>query len=242
MKNVLKCITIVIIVITAISCFTDESEGLSWLQKIIRRMKREGIDRVDSKWDDSHAFRMAVEAYILQPKFFSGNVNMAEIDLLFRTEEPDMKKVKEDVAKGEYGPTPGILTKDAIEVVVNSLTPVYKNKGIIDRVQRYKMDALSRISAYMVKAESIKKLVNVEDINVGDLHGKSFEYNTGVTSDKTELLTDNTVLKTLFMELAGMKVALTGEIGLLGTASYANFIAESMEDNFGIYDTVAGIK
>jgi hypothetical protein len=29
---------------------------------------------------------------------------------------------------------------------------------------------------------------------------------------------------------------------LLGTASYANYIAESMEDNFGIYDTVAGIK
>jgi len=185
---------------------------------------------------------MAVEAYFLQPKFFSGNVNMAEIDLLFRTEEPDMKKVKEDVAKGEYGPTPGILTKDAVEVVVSSPTPVYRNKGIIDTVQQYKTDALSRISAYMVKAEKVKELVNVEDINVGDLHGKSFEYNTGITSDKTELLVDNTVLKTLFMELAGMKVALTGEIGLLGTASYANYITASMEDNFKIYDTIAGIK
>lgn len=242
MKKVLKCITIVVVVFMVVSCFTNESEGASWLRKIIKRMEKEGIDRVDSNWDNSHSFFMAVEAYFLQPKFFSGKVNMAEIDLLFRTEDPDMKKVREDVAKGEYGPTPGILTKDAVEVVVNSPTPVYRNKGIIDTVQQYKMDALSRISAYMVKAEKVKELVNVEDINVGDLHGKSFEYNTGITSDKTELLTDNTVLKTLFMELAGMKVALTGEIGLLGTASYANYIAESMEDNFGIYDTVAGIK
>lgn len=57
-------------------------------------------------------------------------------------------------------------------------------------------------------------------------------------SEKMETMADNIALRLYMSEMLALKTALTGEIAILGTVEYANFLSDSLNGSMEIYDLV----
>lgn len=125
----------------------------SWWKKIIRKMMREGVKRTDSFLDDDHAVRMAYDAYVLAPRAFSGDIDFVDFNIYIDVE--DDVDVKKDVASGEYGPVS--FEEDALEIIAKSTSQAAKSKMISDRVNFYKLQAMSRLTSYLESANKLKE-------------------------------------------------------------------------------------
>ena len=207
----------------------------SWWKKIIRKMMREGVKRTDSSWDDAHAVKMAYDAYVVAPRAFSGDIDFVDFDIYIDAE--DDVDVKKDVASGEYGPVS--FEEDALEIIAKSTSQAAKSKMISDRVNFYKLQAMSRLTSYLERANKLKEdLKEWRETDIDNVSGLSLESISGVMSEKSEVMANGIALKTYINELLALKNAVTGEIALLGTVNYANMVSESLNGTMEIYDLV----
>ncbi|MFY9412772.1 MAG: hypothetical protein WBK47_08950 [Acetomicrobium sp.] len=214
----------------------------SWWKKIIRKMMREGVKRTDlpkspanTILDDEHAVRMAYDAYVLAPRAFSGDIDFVDFNIYIDVE--DDVDVKKDVASGEYGPVS--FEEDALEIITKSTSQAAKSKMISDRVNFYKLQAMSRLTSYLERANKLKEdLKEWRETDIDNVCGLSLESIAGVMSEKSEVMANGIALKTYMNELLALKNAVTGEIALLGTVNYANMVSESLNGTMEIYDLV----
>ena len=214
----------------------------SWWKKIIRKMMREGVKRTDlpkspanTILDDDHAVRMAYDAYVLAPRAFSGDIDFVDFNIYIDVE--DDVDVKKDVASGEYGPVS--FEEDALEIITKSTSQAAKSKMISDRVNFYKLQAMSRLTSYLERANKLKEdLKEWRETDIDNVCGLSLESIAGVMSEKSEVMANGIALKTYMNELLALKNAVTGEIALLGTVNYANMVSESLNGTMEIYDLV----
>ena len=207
----------------------------SWWKKIIRKMMREGVKRTDSSWDDAHAVKMAYDAYVVAPRAFSGDIDFVDFNIYIDVE--DDVDVKKDVASGEYGPVS--FEEDALEIITKSTSQAAKSKMISDRVNFYKLQAMSRLTSYLERANKLKEdLKEWRETDIDNVCGLSLESIAGVMSEKSEVMANGIALKTYMNELLALKNAVTGEIALLGTVNYANMVSESLNGTMEIYDLV----
>ena len=214
----------------------------SWWKKIIRKMMREGVKRTDlpkspanTILDDDHAVRMAYDAYVLAPRAFSGDIDFVDFNIYIDVE--DDVDVKKDVASGEYGPVS--FEEDALEIITKSTSQAAKSKMISDRVNFYKLQAMSRLTSYLESANKLKEdLKEWRETDIDNVCGLSLESISGVMSEKSEVMANGIALKTYMNELLALKNAVTGEIALLGTVNYANMVSESLNGTMEIYDLV----
>ena len=214
----------------------------SWWKKIIRKMMREGVKRTDlpkspanTILDDDHAVRMAYDAYVLAPRAFSGDIDFVDFNIYIDVE--DDVDVKKDVASGEYGPVS--FEEDALEIIAKSTSQAAKSKMISDRVNFYKLQAMSRLTSYLESANKLKEdLKEWRETDIDNVCGLSLESIAGVMSEKSEVMANGIALKTYMNELLALKNAVTGEIALLGTVNYANMVSESLNGTMEIYDLV----
>lgn len=214
----------------------------SWWKKIIRKMMREGVKRTDlpkspanTILDDEHAVRMAYDAYVLAPRAFSGDIDFVDFNIYIDVE--DDVDVKKDVASGEYGPVS--FEEDALEIIAKSTSQAAKSKMISDRVNFYKLQAMSRLTSYLESANKLKEdLKEWRETDIDNVCGLSLESIAGVMSEKSEVMANGIALKTYMNELLALKNAVTGEIALLGTVNYANMVSESLNGTMEIYDLV----
>lgn len=222
------------IVIVFLLTASSVSYAKSWWQKIIERMMSEGIVRVDNGFDDSMAARMAYDAYVIAPKAFSAGINFANFNLFPKAEDKD---VTEDVKKGKYGPVS--FNKDASDVVLKGDSMSGRKAIMHEKANEYKLDAQARISAYIERAKKIKEEVSYwTNFDIDGISGKSLEVTSGVMSEKMETMADNIALRLYMSEMLALRTALTGEIAILGTVEYANFLSDSLNGSMEIYDLV----
>ncbi len=233
MKKVVLAFLIVIVSVVSVEA--------GWWDKIIKRIINEGIERTDRNkqtgrlWDDDHAVRMAYDAYVLAPRAFSGDIDFVDFNIYIDVE--DDVDVKKDVASGEYGPVS--FEEDALEIIAKSTSQAAKSKMISDRVNFYKLQAMSRLTSYLESANKLKEdLKEWRETDIDNVCGLSLESIAGVMSEKSEVMANGIALKTYMNELLALKNAVTGEIALLGTVNYANMVSESLNGTMEIYDLV----
>jgi len=227
-KKVVLALLIVVLSVTSIEA--------GWWDKIIKRMMREGVSRVDSSWDDAHAALMGIDAYYIYPKSFTAhydfNMDGQKIhDLYYFDKEVDVSK---DVAAGKYGPVD--FSNDAAEIV-SSVSRSERQWRVINTAEGYKIQAQTKIANYAERAKQIQKEVQKwTDISIEGFSGASWEQNAGVYSEKLSVMADNLALKTYMNELLALRTALTAELGLTEATGYSKEIMNSLDEHLKIYE------
>lgn len=206
----------------------------SWWQKIIERMMNEGIVRTDSGFDDTAALKMAYDAYVIAPKSFTARYSFTDFNMFPKAEEAS---VSADVAAGKYGPVS--FSGDVLEIISKGDSMTKRKSLVLDRASRYKLDVQGRIASYVARAEKIREEVkNMPDFDIDGISGRSLEVAAGEHSELMETLADNMALKLYVNELLALKIALTGEMAILGAEKYARTVAGSLDRYAEIYDMV----
>jgi len=206
----------------------------SWWQKIIERMMSEGIVRTDSGFDDAAATKMAYDAYVIASKSFTAKYSFTDFNMFPKAEEAS---VSADVKKGKYGPVS--FSGDVLEIISKGNSLSKRKSLVLDRASRYKLDAQARIASYVARAEKIREEAkNMPDFDIDGISGRSLEVVAGEHSELMETLADNMALKLYVNELLALKIALTGEMAILGTEKYARAVAGSLDRYIEIYDMV----
>ena len=206
----------------------------SWWQKIIERMMNEGIVRTDSGFDDTAALKMAYDAYVIAPKSFTARYSFTDFNMFPKAEEAS---VSADVAAGKYGPVS--FSGDVLEIISKGDSMTKRKSLVLDRASRYKLDVQGRIASYVARAEKIREEAkNMPDFDIDGISGRSLEVVAGEHSELMETLADNMALKLYVNELLALKIALTGEMAILGAEKYARTVAGSLDRYAEIYDMV----
>ena len=225
---------IVLFVVVLLVVFPSPSFAKSWWEKIIEKMMNEGIIRTDSNYDDAVALKMAYDAYVIAPKSFTARYSFTDFNMFPKAEEAS---VSADVAAGKYGPVS--FSGDVLEIISKGDSMTKRKSLVLDRASRYKLDAQARITSYIARAEKIREEVkNIPDFDIDGISGRSLEVAAGEHSELMETLADNMALKLYVNELLALKIALTGEMAILGTEKYARAIAGSLNGYAEIYDMV----
>lgn len=222
MKKVVLAFLVVILAAVSVEA--------GWWDKIIKRMMREGIHRIDNSWDDAHATMMGYDAYYLYPKAFTARYDV-DVDLSLPETEVD---VSEDVLAGKYGPVD--FSQDVSDILSRSVSRPDRKRLVIETSEEYKMQALAKMVEYAERARQIQKEVRQwTAVSIDELHGPSWETNAGVFSEKTAVMADNMALKIYMGELLALRTALTGELGLVGATNYAKEVMDSLNGYLEIY-------
>lgn len=228
MKKVILALLIVVLSVTSIEA--------GWWDKIIKRMMREGITRVDSSWDDAHADLMGIDAYYIYPKSFTAHYDVKisgkEVHDLYYSPEAEVD-VSEDVAAGKYGPVD--FSEDAAKIV-SSVSRGERRWRVVNTAEGYKLQAQAKIADYAERAKQIQREVQKwTDISIEGFDGASWEQNAGVYSEKLSVMADNLALKTYMNELLALRTALTAELGLIEATGYSKEIMNSLDEYLEIY-------
>lgn len=228
MKKVILALLIVVLSVTSIEA--------GWWDKIIKRMMREGISRVDSSWDDAHAALMGIDAYYIYPKSFTAhydfNMDGQKIHDLYYSPEVEVD-VSEDVAAGKYGPVD--FSEDAVKIV-SSVSRSERRWQVVNTAEGYKLQAQAKIADYAERAKQIQKEVQKwTDISIEGFDGASWEQNAGIFLKKTAVMADNLALKAYMSELLALRTALTAELGLTEATGYAREVMDSLDEYLKIY-------
>lgn len=223
MKKVILAFLVVILAALSVEA--------GWWDKIIKRMMREGVYRVDNELDNAHTVAMGYDTYYLYPKAFTARYDI-DVDLFLLPEKEI--DVSEDVLAGKYGPVD--FSQDVSDILSRSVSRPDRKRLVIETSEEYKIQAQTRIADYAERAKQIQKEVRQwTDVSIDELHGPSWETNAGIFSEKTAIMADNMALKVYMGELLALRTALTGELGLVGATNYAKEVMDSLNSYLEIY-------